>query len=135
MEDSSFRLRQEYVHLPHLLPLQQQQLQYVVEIIHNIVYWRFRAFRWMTGSCDGTSVGTGNNLVVSPSNTTTYYGRWENSCGNSTCQTVTVNVSSLTTSVIIEASTPLWYAAHLLLIKHTNKWRFFSYLSMESKRY
>jgi hypothetical protein len=28
-------------------------------------------------------------------------------CGNSTCQTVTVNVSSLTTSVIIEASTPL----------------------------
>jgi hypothetical protein len=36
-------------------------------------------FRWMTGSCDGTSVGTGNNLVVSPSNTTTYYGRWENS--------------------------------------------------------
>jgi hypothetical protein len=58
----------------------------------------------MTGSCDGTSVGTGNNLVVSPSNTTTYYGRWENFCGNSTCQTVTVNVSSLTTSVIIEAS-------------------------------
>jgi hypothetical protein len=72
----------------------------------------------MTGSCDGTSVGTGNNLVVSPSNTTTYYGRWENSCGNSTCQTVTVNVSSLTTSVIIEASTHLQYAtAHLLLIK------------------
>jgi hypothetical protein len=44
--------------------------------------------------------------VVSPSNTTTYYGRWENSAEIQR-QTVTVNVSSLTTSVIIEASTPL----------------------------
>jgi hypothetical protein len=58
----------------------------------------------MTGSCDGTSVGTGNNLVVSPFNTTTYYGRWEN-FAEIQRQTVTVNVSSLTTSVIIEAST------------------------------
>ena len=54
-------------------------------------------FRWLTGSCTGTSIGTGNNLSVSPSSTTTYYGRWENSCGNSTCETVTITVNSLPT--------------------------------------
>lgn len=54
-------------------------------------------FGWYTGSCGGTSVGTGNNLSVSPTTTTTYYGRWENSCGNSTCQSVTVNVDQMPT--------------------------------------
>jgi Zn-dependent metalloprotease len=48
---------------------------------------------WMTGSCGGTSVGTGNNLSVSPTVNTTYYARWENACGNSTCQNVAVTVS------------------------------------------
>jgi gliding motility-associated-like protein len=65
-------------------------------------------FRWMTGSCGGTSVGTGNNLSVSPATTTTYYGRWENSCGNSTCQSVTVTVNPLPvapTSVSATSST------------------------------
>ncbi len=52
-------------------------------------------FGWYTGSCGGTSVGTGNNLSVSPLVTTTYYGRWENGCGNSTCQSVTINVNPL----------------------------------------
>jgi Zn-dependent metalloprotease len=50
--------------------------------------------RWLTGSCSGTSVGTGNNLSVSPSGNTTYYARWENACGNSTCQSASVTVSS-----------------------------------------
>ncbi len=50
-------------------------------------------FEWYTGSCGGTSAGSGNNLSVSPSTTTTYYGRWENSCGNSTCKTVTITVN------------------------------------------
>jgi hypothetical protein len=49
--------------------------------------------RWMTGSCGGATVGTGNNLVVYPSATTTYYVRWETSAGNSTCVTTTVTVS------------------------------------------
>jgi len=52
-------------------------------------------FTWYTASCGGTSVGTGNNLVVSPSTTTTYYGRWGNTCGNSTCQSVTITVNPL----------------------------------------
>jgi hypothetical protein len=52
-------------------------------------------FGWYTSSCGGSLVGTGNNLSVSPTTTTTYFGRWENSCGNSTCQTVTVTVNPL----------------------------------------
>lgn len=49
--------------------------------------------RWMTGSCGGASVGTGNGLVVYPTSTTTYYVRWETSLGNSTCVSTTVTVS------------------------------------------
>lgn len=62
--------------------------------------------RWFTGSCGGTEVGTGNPLVIaSPASTTTYYARWENGCGNSTCASVTVTVASLVTaSVSISAS-------------------------------
>lgn len=50
--------------------------------------------RWFTGSCGGTAIGTGSPIVVSaPTSTTTYYARWENLCGNSTCATVTVTVA------------------------------------------
>jgi hypothetical protein len=52
--------------------------------------------RWFTGSCGGTDIGTGNPLIIaSPTTTTTYYARWENSCGNSTCESVTVTVLAL----------------------------------------
>ncbi|MBK7215430.1 MAG: SprB repeat-containing protein [Bacteroidales bacterium] len=49
--------------------------------------------RWFTGSCGGTSIGTGNNLVIpSPTATTTYYAWWENSCNHSSCAQLTVTV-------------------------------------------
>jgi len=49
--------------------------------------------RWTTDSCGGTTAGTGNNLSIpSPTRTTTYYARWENTCGNSSCASVTVTV-------------------------------------------
>jgi len=51
-------------------------------------------FTWYTGSCGGTSVGTGQDLSVSPAVTTTYYGAWSNSCGESACQSVTVTVNA-----------------------------------------
>ncbi len=52
--------------------------------------------RWLTGSCTGTSIGTGSPLVIaSPTASTTYYARWENTCGNSTCASVTVTVNPL----------------------------------------
>ena len=49
---------------------------------------------WYTGSCGGTLVGTGTPLVIAkPTTTTTYYARWETTCGNSTCAQVTVTVN------------------------------------------
>lgn len=51
--------------------------------------------KWYTASCGGTLVGTGNNLSVNPSSTTTYYGRYEDPapCSyNSACAEVTVTV-------------------------------------------
>ena len=49
--------------------------------------------KWFTGSCNGTLVGTGNNLSIpSPSIPTTYYAAWENSCGISSCAQVFVDV-------------------------------------------
>src|SRR5262249_12523016 len=48
--------------------------------------------KWYTGSCGGTLVATGNGASVSPSSTTTYYGRYEDGapCSyNSTCQSIT----------------------------------------------
>ena len=53
--------------------------------------------KWYTGSCGGTLVGTGNNLVVSPTSNTTYYGRYENAAPCNfvtTCLQVTVNVTT-----------------------------------------
>ncbi|HEX8877975.1 MAG TPA: M12 family metallo-peptidase [Phycisphaerales bacterium] len=52
--------------------------------------------RWFTDSCGGTLIGSGlgSFVVNSPTITTTYYARWENSCGISSCASVTVNVRS-----------------------------------------
>jgi len=65
---------------------------------------------WYTAVCGGTLLGAGtgpNNSITipSPAVTTAYYARWENSCGNSTCVTVTVNVlPNLPVSVTISPS-------------------------------
>ncbi len=52
-------------------------------------------FEWYSGSCGGTSVGTGQDLSVSPSTTTTYYGRWENACGESACLSIEITVNTV----------------------------------------
>ncbi len=48
-------------------------------------------FNWYTGSCGETIFGSDNNLTVNPTETTTYFGRWENACGNSDCQSLTIS--------------------------------------------
>ncbi len=53
------------------------------------------AWRWYTGSCGGTLVGSGDNITVSPATTTTYYLRGEGTCGNTACVSVTVTVQTL----------------------------------------
>jgi hypothetical protein len=54
--------------------------------------------KWYTSSCGGTLVGTGNGLVVSPTSTTTYYGRYEGSCDATSCASVTITFISATTT-------------------------------------
>ena len=51
-------------------------------------------WEWYTGSCGGTSVGSGTDLIVTPSATTTYYVRGEGNCGNSACDQVTITVNT-----------------------------------------
>jgi Ig-like domain CHU_C associated/Secretion system C-terminal sorting domain len=51
-------------------------------------------YKWYTGSCGGTFIGTGatlNNVAINT--TTTYFVRIEDVCINTTCQSVTVTVA------------------------------------------
>ena len=54
-------------------------------------------YRWYTGSCGGTLVGTGATLIVSPTVTTTYFVRGEGGCTTpGLCGQVTVTVTPCT---------------------------------------
>jgi hypothetical protein len=60
-------------------------------------------WRWRRNSCTGTIVGTGANLSVSPTATTTYYVRAEGgTCGITLCLSITIVVDKMpaTPSVI-----------------------------------
>lgn len=50
-------------------------------------------WRWYSGSCGGTLVGTGTSISVSPTSSTTYYVRAEGSCNTTTCASLLVNVT------------------------------------------
>jgi hypothetical protein len=53
------------------------------------------AFKWYTGSCGGTLVGSGASVTVGPlSSTTTYYVRVEGGCGTTTCASITITIST-----------------------------------------
>ncbi len=48
---------------------------------------------WYDDECGGNLIGTGSPLMVSaPAVTTTYYARWTNACGSTTCAETTVTV-------------------------------------------
>ncbi len=50
---------------------------------------------WYTGSCGGVFVNSGTSITIpAPLSTTTYYARWTNKCGSSSCATITVPVSA-----------------------------------------
>ncbi len=55
---------------------------------------------WFAGTCGGTPIGTGNGFIVTPAPTvsTTYHARWVNTCGESACASVTVNVQDAPTA-------------------------------------
>jgi gliding motility-associated-like protein len=49
--------------------------------------------RWFTQACGGLELGVGNPLsITAPTDTTTYYARYENNCGVSECTSFTINV-------------------------------------------
>lgn len=53
------------------------------------------SWKWYSGSCGGTLVGTGATVTNVPVNsTTTFYVRAEGTCNTTTCASVTVNISS-----------------------------------------
>ncbi|MES2285611.1 MAG: PKD-like domain-containing protein [Bacteroidota bacterium] len=52
------------------------------------------SWRWYTGGCPGSLVGTGTSISVSPGSSTTYYVRGEGACNNTNCVSVTVTVNT-----------------------------------------
>jgi hypothetical protein len=50
-------------------------------------------WKWYSGSCGGTLVGTGASVTVSPTSTTTYFVRAEGTCNNTVCVSITVTVT------------------------------------------
>ncbi|MDQ6762016.1 MAG: T9SS type A sorting domain-containing protein [Bacteroidota bacterium] len=50
-------------------------------------------WKWYTGGCGNTYIGTGTTITVTPSVTTNYYVRAEGDCNNTVCQSVTVFVA------------------------------------------
>ncbi|MFZ4582486.1 MAG: beta strand repeat-containing protein, partial [Paludibacter sp.] len=51
-------------------------------------------WKWYSGSCGGTLVGTGASISVSPTTTTTYYVRAEGTCNTTACVSFTVTVNA-----------------------------------------
>lgn len=56
------------------------------------------SWKWYSGSCGGTLVGTGNPITVTPAVNTTYYVRAEGTCNNTSCvsTSVTIGVTAVT---------------------------------------
>ena len=50
---------------------------------------------WYSGSCGGTSIGTGNSITVSPSGDSTYYALAQGTCNTTPCTSVTLNVTDV----------------------------------------
>lgn len=54
------------------------------------------SIRWYTGSCEGQEYAITADTTLSievPAGTTTFYARWENTCGESACDSIIITVS------------------------------------------
>ncbi len=70
--------------------------------LNNATYWK-----WYTGSCGGTLVGSGNSITVSPEQITTYYARAEGGCaGPGVCGSITITIDN-TQPVVSSVSAPV----------------------------
>ena len=58
------------------------------------------AWKWYTGNCGGTLVGTGTSITVNPLVATTYYVRGEGGCSApGACASITINIGSVNVSI------------------------------------
>jgi len=78
------------------------------------------SWKWYSGSCGGTYVGTGSSITVAPGSTTAYYVRAEGSCNTTACASVTVTVnaclsstgSCYTTNGSVQNNTFVWISVY-----------------------
>jgi alpha-tubulin suppressor-like RCC1 family protein/uncharacterized protein YjbI with pentapeptide repeats len=63
------------------------------------------SWKWYTGSCGGTLIGTGASISVSQNANTTYFVRAEGTCNTTACATITVNSQCGATSINSSAGT------------------------------
>ncbi len=61
---------------------------------------------WYTDSCGGSPEGIGASIDVTPNDTTTYYIRAEGGCGNTACDSTTVNVDQPSAGALSITATP-----------------------------
>jgi len=52
------------------------------------------SWKWYSGSCSGTLVGTGSSISVSPGSTTVYFVKAQGNCNTTGCASVTVTVNT-----------------------------------------
>jgi len=64
-------------------------------------------WKWYSGSCGGTAVGTGASITITVNGTTTYFVRAEGTCNTTTCASVTVTVNTQPTVSISASATTL----------------------------
>ncbi|MEI6764877.1 MAG: CARDB domain-containing protein [Bacteroidota bacterium] len=63
-------------------------------------------WQWYSGSCGGTSAGSGNSISVSPLTTTDYFVRAEGCAGNSVCASLTINTKIASVAPVSATATP-----------------------------
>lgn len=62
---------------------------------------------WYEGGCgQGSPIGQGTGLTVTPTSTTTYFVRAQDDCGNTACAQITVTVNTLSTAASSATASP-----------------------------
>ncbi len=64
------------------------------------------SWKWYSGGCPGTYVGTGSSVNVDPTSNTTYYVRAEGTCNTTACANTTVTVNTLSSAASSASATP-----------------------------
>ena len=64
-------------------------------------------WKWYTGSCGGTLIGSGTSIIVNPTQNTTYYVRGEGGCaGPGSCASIAISINN-TAPVINSITAPI----------------------------